>query len=252
MTGFDRRSLLLAGAATATGALLPARAAVAEAGPATQPPMRLFADTDQNFQALFAMGAAGYGAAEYGEVTTAVDAANAAGATYDAVYDAFAAMGERVAGYAEASARAGDTAAARGALLRSATYLALPLYFVLGTSGPGREAAAYRAMDARWNAAARRPPTRTSTRARQVAAQRRCRGSPRRATAASVGRGVGSSAGAGSMAVGAGGVGVAAGGAAGGVVGVGAGVGVGVSVVVPVLPPPPGVGGAGGPGVAVP
>jgi hypothetical protein len=156
MTALDRRSLLLAGAASAGGALLPARAVAAAEAAAPDPrsAMQFFADRDMNFQTLFALGATGYGAAEFGEIATAVDAANAAGATYDAIYDAFTAMGQRVSGYAETSARAGNVAAQRGALLRAASYLAMPLYFVLGTTDPGRQAAAYRAMNARWDAAA--------------------------------------------------------------------------------------------------
>lgn len=146
----------MAGMATAGAVLVPARAASAQdSAAAPSGATRFFADTDMNFQTLFALGAAGYGASEFGEVATAVDQANAAGATYDAIFDAFGAMGERVAGFADTSLRAGDRSEARGALLRAATYLSLPLYFVLGTSDPGRQAAAYRAMNARWAAAAR-------------------------------------------------------------------------------------------------
>jgi len=156
--GIDRRGVLLAGMAAAGGALLPRAAAAPPAHAATAPEpraaTRFFTDADMNFQTQFVLGAAGYGAAEFGEVATAIDAANAAGASYDAIYHAFSGMGERVAGYARASLAAGDRAAARGALLRAASYLALPLYFVLGTSAPQRQAAAYRAMNDRWSAAA--------------------------------------------------------------------------------------------------
>ena len=43
---------------------------------------------------------------------------------------------------------------ARGAFLRAASYLANPLYAAIGTSHPGRQAAAYRAMNDAWVRAA--------------------------------------------------------------------------------------------------
>ncbi|MFF4535437.1 hypothetical protein [Streptomyces aureus] len=49
--------------------------------------MQLFTDPGLNFNALLALGSAGFGASEVGEVLTAVNAINAAGAneqTYDA------------------------------------------------------------------------------------------------------------------------------------------------------------------------
>jgi hypothetical protein len=155
--GLDRRTALLAGVAAASGALLSNRGADAAApatGAAPRNAMQFFADADMNFQTQFVVGAAGYRAAEFGEVATAVNSANRAGATYDAVYRAFSDMGERVAGFARASRAAGNKQAALGASLRAATYLAVPLYFVLGTSNPRRQAAAYRRMNARWSAAA--------------------------------------------------------------------------------------------------
>ncbi len=158
-----RRGVLTSGAALGTGLAMPkaVRAAVAgrTAGTGRRPavirdPVYFFADPSMNMQTLFTLGAAGYGAAEYGEVATAVAGVYRDGGRYDAFYDAFRAMGLLVSGFGQEALGRGNRAAARGAFLRAASYLANPLYVAVGTSHPRRQAAAYRAMNECWVRAA--------------------------------------------------------------------------------------------------
>jgi hypothetical protein len=166
---FSRRAALRAGAlgggavATLAGTGLPATEARAAAGrsaaagspaAAKLPPFELFAQQDMNFEALFTLGSAGYGAAEIGEVVTAVNDVNARGATYQVLFDTFRATARRVAGLADSQLAAGHAVSARSAYLRAASYYDLCLYFVLGTSYRAHEAAVYAAMQRNWNAAA--------------------------------------------------------------------------------------------------
>ncbi len=82
-----RRDLLRSGLAAGAipwlgGGTAAARQASDDAPPGAAPggfAATVLANGDANFQALFALGAAGYGAAEFGEVTTAIDAARAGG-----------------------------------------------------------------------------------------------------------------------------------------------------------------------------
>lgn len=115
--------------------------------------LRLFEADDLNFQTLFTLGAAGTGTAEVGEVVAAVDQINAAGASYETYYDGFVSMAQSVGATAEQDLRAGHTASARSAYLRSASYFDAALYFVLGTTQPNREEATYRAMQQQWDTA---------------------------------------------------------------------------------------------------
>ena len=112
-----------------------------------------FADPNLNAQALFTVGAAGYGAAEYGEFATAVAGVHAAGDSYDSFYRAFRDLGRLASRFGHDALSRGNRAAARGAFLRAASYLANPLYVAVGTSHPQR-AAAYRAMNDAWVRAA--------------------------------------------------------------------------------------------------
>jgi hypothetical protein len=129
-TGPGRRSLLRAGvlgggavAALGVGGLGGAARALASGGAAaTQPPFRLFAQEDMNFETLFALGSAGYGCSEVGEVVTTVNRINAQGATYQTYYDGFLAMARSVEAIADRELRAGHTASARSAFLRAAMY----------------------------------------------------------------------------------------------------------------------------------
>ncbi len=158
-----RRPVLGGGAALGTGLLIPKgfRSEVAgrPSGPARGPavsrdPTAFFADPSMNMQTLFTLGAAGYGAAEYGEVATAVAGVHRQGDSYDAFCHTFRAMGLLASRFGHDALGRGDRVAARGAFLRAASYLANPLYFALGTSDPRQQAAAYRAMNDTWTRAA--------------------------------------------------------------------------------------------------
>jgi hypothetical protein len=161
--GPGRRSLLRAGVlgggasvALGAGGLGGAARALASGGAAVkQPPFRLFAQEDMNFETLFALGAAGYGCAEVGEVVTAVNRINAQGATYQTYYDSFLAMAQSVEAIADRELRAGHTVSARSAYLRAAMYYDMCLYFVLGTTSRAREADVYAVMQRCWNQASK-------------------------------------------------------------------------------------------------
>ena len=104
----------------------------------------LFTDPALNLQSLFTVGAAGYGAAEYGEAATAFNAVHRGGDTYNAYYGAFRSMGQVVSGFGHQALAGGNHAAARGAFLRAASYLANPLYVAIGARHPRRSQAAHR------------------------------------------------------------------------------------------------------------
>ena len=147
------RRQLLRGTAVAGAAALAAGRAVA-AGPAAVETtgLRLFAEEDLNFQASFVLGGSAYGAGEIGEVATAVDAINAAGASYQTFYDTFMALGAKLAAEARDAERLGRAITARAKHLRSAAYFNQALFFVLGSATPAAEASVYRAMQDEWNA----------------------------------------------------------------------------------------------------
>jgi Acetyl xylan esterase (AXE1) len=158
-----RRAVLGGGATLGTGLLAPKgfRRAVAgrvpamDRGPAvSRDPATFFTDPNLNEQALFTVGAAGYGAAEYGEFATAVASAHRDGDSYDSFYRAFHDLGLLAGRFGHEALGRGNRVAARGAFLRSASYLASSLYVAIGTSHPGRQAAAYRAMNDAWGRAA--------------------------------------------------------------------------------------------------
>jgi esterase/lipase len=161
----SRRALLGSLGAGATALLLGARSLSSASGampgsegaPLPQPAgadalgngtFQLFAQTDLNFQTLFALGEAGQ-IAEVGEVVSVVAQANSApgGATYQVLFDAFIAMANRLEGSARAAQKAGHKVTARSQFLRSAKYYAQALYWVVGTSTPGAEAELYNAMN---------------------------------------------------------------------------------------------------------
>ncbi|HVX21531.1 MAG TPA: alpha/beta fold hydrolase [Acidimicrobiales bacterium] len=124
-------------------------------GPVPDPSkgVTFFSNPTMQFQALFAFGAAAYGAGEFGEVLTAVNQVQAAGAGFQSYYDAFVATGKRVAGLANRELRAGHLASARSAYLRAAQYFDQALYFVLGTATPAAEPNVYAAMQLQWDLA---------------------------------------------------------------------------------------------------
>ena len=163
--GPSRRLLLRAGA-LGGGAALAATSAGAASAAARMPPgsatsggglgpFELFAQQDLNFQALFALGSAGYGASEVGEVVTTVNEINARGPSYQNFFDLFLERAVRTAGLADRELAAGHVISARGAYLRAATYYDACLFFVLGTTARGREADVYAAMQRNWERATR-------------------------------------------------------------------------------------------------
>jgi len=162
----SRRSLLRSGAISggavallAAGAFGTAGAAKASAsGPATSTATSpqlpgLFTLPDLDFDTLFAFGGIGYGSAEFGELVGAVNAVNAAGASYQGYYDTFLALAQGTDAQAGQDLAAGHTASARSGYLRAASYYDLCLYFILATSQRAREADAYAAMQRCWHLA---------------------------------------------------------------------------------------------------
>ena len=155
----SRRSLLRAGVLGGGGAALlsasglaaaSAQAATGAGTAAPQPLQNLFTLSDLDFDTLFAFGGIGYGSAEFGELVTAVNAVNTAGAGYQSYYDTFLALAQRVDAQAGAELAAGHTASARAAYLRAASYYDLCVYFVLGTDARASEATAYARTQRCW------------------------------------------------------------------------------------------------------
>jgi dienelactone hydrolase len=117
---------------------------------------------DLNFQTLFAYGETAYGAGEIGEVASTVALIqadiDAGGASiipsYESYVTRFEALGKRIGDAADKEMAAGRRISARAKYLRSASYYNAALFFVLGTTTPGREGEVYRTMQAKWAAAA--------------------------------------------------------------------------------------------------
>jgi dienelactone hydrolase len=147
--GGGAAAALAAGGVAATGA----RAAAGSPGTAPFPPFALFAQEDLNFETLIALGSAGYGTSEVGEIVTAVNEINARGASYQAYFESFRATAQRLSALAGSELAAGHTVSARSAYLRAATYFDVALFFVLGTSYRAHEARVYASMQYNWNAA---------------------------------------------------------------------------------------------------
>jgi hypothetical protein len=154
--GGGAAAALAAGGVTATGAGAAVRGGAAGGGPAALaklPPFALFAQEDLNFDTLIALGGAGYGTSEVGEIVTTVNKINAMGPTYQNYFDCFRAMAQRVSALADSELAAGHKVSARSAYLRAATYFDLCLFFVLGTSSRAHEARVYANMQRNWNSA---------------------------------------------------------------------------------------------------
>lgn len=167
----NRRAALLAGAGAASlaGAAWPTfgRVAAQEATPAAATPAadpvaasvpRVFADDDFQFQFLITLGQTYERAADIGECFAA--AAAIPDGDYDAWFETFSALAERIRGIAVASAAAGHTASARDAFLRAATYFADAMFFADGTRDPSRLVPTWEAHRAAFDAFAARldPP----------------------------------------------------------------------------------------------
>jgi len=95
---FSRPGFAQGGAADAAGTLSaagPAKASASDqAAPTAASPQiqSLFTLPDLDFDTLFAFGGTGYGSAEFGELAAAVNAINAAGASYRGYCDTFNAL----------------------------------------------------------------------------------------------------------------------------------------------------------------
>jgi hypothetical protein len=160
-----RRALLRAGvlgggAAAAFSAASPVLGAAQDALAAsaakqsTYRPFELFSQQDLNFETLFTLGSAGYGAAEVGEIVTTVNEINRRGANYQNYFDLFSALARRTVDLADSQLRSGYKASARSAYLRGAAYYDCCLFFVLGTRQRAQEASVYARMQYSWNQAA--------------------------------------------------------------------------------------------------
>src|SRR6201996_1782705 len=153
---------LLAGAAAAGAAASLARvpfAAATEPGDATKtrtfPASTFFKEPALNFEMLFVVAAAAYGAAEIGETLAAFDRIKGKKERLASVYDEFLRLGRQCRRRGDEDLKAGRPAAARSNYLRSAMYLDQSLFYVLATKEPTRkhEGRAYSEMNASWSRA---------------------------------------------------------------------------------------------------
>ncbi|MFE1763901.1 alpha/beta hydrolase family protein [Streptomyces angustmyceticus] len=124
--------------------------APAPADGATPGVMTLFKDPGFNFNGLLALGASGYGAAEVGEVLTAVNTINKAGLSAQTFTRTFRILGDQLR-QPPRSGRPG-TQTTRFRALRAAQYYGQALFFVLGSDRPGSEEQLYRAGREAWDA----------------------------------------------------------------------------------------------------
>jgi hypothetical protein len=97
-----------------------------------------FKEEALNLEVLFALGAAGYGASEVGEVLATIDRIHAKGDTARAVYEEFLRVGRQSRARADKERAAGRTASARSSYLRAASYLDQALFFTLASKTPTR------------------------------------------------------------------------------------------------------------------
>ncbi len=157
-TSLSRRNLIGGAlAAGAAGALVgvPA-AAAATAKPEKRPATVFFKDEALNFQMLFAIGGAGYGASEVGEVLAAFDRIHAKGDTYRSTYEEFLRLGRQTRERGDKERAAGRTASARSSYLRASMYLDQALFFTLASKTPtrGQEGVVYAEMEGAFAGAA--------------------------------------------------------------------------------------------------
>jgi dienelactone hydrolase len=133
---------LAAGAAGALVGVPGVAAGAAKPAPGAKKEKRaaavFFKDEALNFQMLFALGGAGYGASEVGEVLAAFDRIHAKGDSLGATYEEFLRLGRRTRVQADKERAAGRTASARGSYLRAAMYLDQALFYTLASKTPTR------------------------------------------------------------------------------------------------------------------
>jgi hypothetical protein len=155
---------LLAGAAGAAAAGALARvpgAGAADGNPTAgakgrkMPAVTFFEEPALNFQMLFALGGAPYGASEVGEVLATFDRIHGRGDKLSAVYEEFLRLGRQVREQADRQRDAGRRESARRAYLRATMYLDQALFYALASKSPTRkhEGALYREMEATWASA---------------------------------------------------------------------------------------------------
>jgi hypothetical protein len=159
----NRRNLLAgalaAGSAAALAGGVPGALATAP-GDASKtqkrPAATFFKEPALNFQMLFVLGGAGYGASELGEALAAFDRIHAKGDSYRATFEEFLGLGRQVRDRAHKERDAGRKVSARGSYLRAAMYLDQALYFALASKSPTRkhEGVLYREMEGAWASAA--------------------------------------------------------------------------------------------------
>jgi dienelactone hydrolase len=147
---------LAVGAAGALAGVPGAVAATSKAKPEKRAATVFFKDEALNFQMLFAIAAAGYGAAEVGEVLATFDRIHAKGDTYRATCEEFLRLGRQTRVRADKEHAAGREASARSSYLRAAMYLDQALFFVLASKTPTRrqEGVLYGEMEAAFAKAA--------------------------------------------------------------------------------------------------
>ncbi len=157
-----RRDLLagaLAGGATVALAG-PVAALATSPGDASKtkplPAVTFFKEEALNFQMLFALGAAGYGVSEVGEVLATFDRIHGKGDTYRATFEEFQRLGRQLRKRADEERKAGRLRSARASYLRATMYLDQALFFALGSGNPTRkhEGALFREMEGAWASAA--------------------------------------------------------------------------------------------------
>ncbi|MGD9735458.1 MAG: alpha/beta hydrolase family protein [Solirubrobacterales bacterium] len=156
-TSLSRRHLLAGAAAAGTaGALtqVPGLARATTPGDASKtvkrPATTFFKEPALNFQMLFALGGAGYGASEVGEVLSAFDRIHGKGDTLRSVFEEFHRLGRQVRDRGDRERAAGRKESARLCYLRAAMYLDQALFYVLASKSPTRrhEGAVYSEMEA--------------------------------------------------------------------------------------------------------
>ncbi|MFF3793122.1 alpha/beta hydrolase family protein [Streptomyces sp. NPDC001981] len=123
--------------------------ATGSADDATPGVMTLFKDPGFNFNGLLALGAAGQGAGEVGEVLTAVNEINKAGASAQTYTATFKNLGDQLMAAPVGSKAATETTRLRA--LRASQYYGQALFFVLGSDDPGGEERLYKSGRSSWD-----------------------------------------------------------------------------------------------------
>ncbi|WP_432187330.1 alpha/beta hydrolase family protein [Streptomyces sp. Tue6028] len=122
--------------------------AVLTVGP-TPGAMTLFKNPSFNFNGLLALGASGYGAAEVGEVLTAVNTINKSGLSAQSYTQAFRKLGDQLMKAPQGGKPGRETTRFRA--LRASQYYGQALFFILGSDDPGSEEQLYRAGRKAWD-----------------------------------------------------------------------------------------------------